>query len=239
MWLGLFERFWCCGCSIQLLCYQRLVTFHLSSAQQQHSLAFLNSALFGLQIIKRPALAQIKKPRLSAKTIVRRVAIFPTVSIMEVEMMGGTMMNFNALTITSADACGNKKYKVVMKSEDVYFGNIRSIPTDIENNSCSRVDSGKIQSNPIDVKKIPSSSTLHTTSSTLIPPIEPSVANYSADSNASIHSQIQLHGKGKYQWKDGSCYEGEFRMNKITGKGEYRWFVATGKSGSIIDGCVG
>lgn len=30
-------------------------------------------------------------------------------------------------------------------------------------------------------------------------------------------------GKGKYVWKDGSYYDGDWVDNKITGRGKYVW----------------
>ena len=32
---------------------------------------------------------------------------------------------------------------------------------------------------------------------------------------------IYRHGKGTYQWNDGSKYEGDWVENKITGNGKY------------------
>ena len=31
------------------------------------------------------------------------------------------------------------------------------------------------------------------------------------------------HGRGKYVWNDGSCYDGEWFENKINGLGYYVW----------------
>ena len=32
-----------------------------------------------------------------------------------------------------------------------------------------------------------------------------------------------MHGKGKYSWKDGRFYEGEYFEDKKQGYGTYRW----------------
>lgn len=32
-----------------------------------------------------------------------------------------------------------------------------------------------------------------------------------------------MHGRGKYIWKDGKCYDGEYEHDKKTGFGVFYW----------------
>lgn len=32
-----------------------------------------------------------------------------------------------------------------------------------------------------------------------------------------------FHGKGEYQWSDGSVYKGDFQENKMHGHGIFKW----------------
>eukprot|EP00941_MAST-03F_sp_MAST-3F-sp1_P002076 g2076.t1 len=46
----------------------------------------------------------------------------------------------------------------------------------------------------------------------------------------------QMHGKGKYVWKDSATFEGSFNFNSIDGSGTYTWPDGSTYTGSVKDG---
>jgi hypothetical protein len=45
-----------------------------------------------------------------------------------------------------------------------------------------------------------------------------------------------MHGKGKYTWKDGRFFEGEYLNDKKHGQGLYRWVDSKVYEGGWTDG---
>lgn len=45
-----------------------------------------------------------------------------------------------------------------------------------------------------------------------------------------------LHGKGQFNWTDGTVYRGEFKNNEITGVGRYQWPDQSTYDGQVKNG---
>jgi len=45
-----------------------------------------------------------------------------------------------------------------------------------------------------------------------------------------------MDGKGTYKWKSGLVYEGEFKLNSVTGEGRLTWPDGSHYVGGVQDG---